>query len=245
MATAKKRSRLWFWIALFFCGAWLPGFLWFYQLIPSEADFPDSEVRTDAIVVLTGGMGRIEQGVELLKADRAKMLLISGVDKDVKPAEIVAEYGIDTAHPVLADGISRMVLDYSPRDTVGNARETAKWMDRNNLHSLRLVTSSYHMPRSLMEFRHAMPGTIILPSPVFPEWGTIDKVVLLPRGSLRLILLEYHKYMLRKLYYLLPDALQVFSPRTSRLKAPADVEFDRPAPVEPSIEEPLAEEPAE
>lgn len=245
MAIAKKRSRLWFWLALFFCGLWLPGFLWFYQLIPVEGDFPDYDAPTDAVVVLTGGMGRVEQGVELLKQGRAKLLLVSGVDKDVKPAELVAEYGIDTAHPVLADGVSRMVLDYGPRNTVGNARETAEWMRKNRLRSLRLVTSSYHMPRSLMEFRHAMPDTIILPAPVFPEWGAIDKVVLLPRGSLRLILLEYHKYMLRRLYYLLPASWQLIVPRISNLKPLADVEFRTPEPAAPASEAPSTEESAE
>lgn len=240
MATAKKRSRLWLWLALFFGLLWLPGFLWFYQLIPTEGDFPDYDAPTDAVVVLTGGMGRVERGVELLEKGRAKLLLVSGVDKDVKPAELVAEYGIDTQHPVLADGVSRMVLDYGPRDTVGNAQETAKWMERNHLTSLRLVTSSYHMPRSLMEFRHAMPKMVILPSPVFPEWNAVDKVVLVPRGSLRLILLEYHKYMLRQLYYLLPESLQLIASRTSNQKPPADVEFSMPVPVV----QPIAEETA-
>lgn len=240
MAAAKKRSRPWLTVALLFALAWLSGLVWFYQFIPTQDDFPDFGVQTDAIVVLTGGMGRIERGVELLKQDRAKMLLVSGVDKDVKPQELVAEYGIDINHPVLADGISRMVLDYGPRDTVGNARETARWMQENDLHSLRLVTSSYHMPRSMLEFRHAMPHVIILPSPVFPEWNALDKVVLVPRGSLRLILLEYHKYVLRKLYYALPESWQLIGPRTSNLHPMADIGFARPQPpIKPiPIEEP-------
>lgn len=242
MASARKRSRLWSCVALFFALVWLPGLVWFYQLIPTQADFPDPGVPTDAIVVLTGGMGRIEQGVELLKQDRAKMLLVSGVDKDVKPEELVAEYGIDIHHPVLSDGISRMVLDYGPRDTVGNARETAKWMRENDLHSLRLVTSSYHMPRSMLEFRHAMPDVVILPSPVFPEWNALDHVVLVPRGSLRLILLEYHKYVLRKFYYALPESWQLIGPRTSNLLPMTDIGFGQP---EPPAEPATQEEPAE
>lgn len=213
---------------------WLAGAAWFYFSVPAPADAP-AETRTDAIVVLTGGMGRVEQGIELLKADRAKMLLISGVDKDVKPAEMVAEYGIDTHHPVLADGISRMVLDYGPRDTVGNASETAKWMRENGLNSLQLVTSNYHMPRSLMEFRHAMPDAQIVPSPVFPEWTGYDRWMLTPRGSLRLILLEYNKYILRKLYYMLPESWQFIGPRTSNLHPMADVGFAAPEP-EPTEE---------
>lgn len=224
-------------------GLWLAGLVWFYQQVPQEEDFPDSGVRTDAIVVLTGGMGRIEHGLELLKAGRAKRLLISGVDLDVKPPEMVAQYGIDTAHPALTDGATRIILDYGPRDTVGNAHETARWMQDHGLRSMRLVTSSYHMPRSLLEFRRAMPDAIILPAPVFPEWNTLDKVVLVPRGSLRLILLEYHKYLFRRLYYALPDSWQVLASRTSDQKPAEDIDLSVPEQGIP--DESVTEEPAE
>lgn len=221
---------------------WLPGLVWFYQQVPQEKDFPDSGVKTDAIVVLTGGMGRVEQGVRLLEQGRANLLLISGVDDEVKPHEIVAEYGIDTAHPALADGKTRIILDYGPRDTVGNARETARWIQNNDLQSLRLVTSSYHMPRSLMEFRHAMPDAVIIPAPVFPEWGALDKVLLVSRGSLRLILLEYHKYLFRRLYYLLPENWQWMASRTRTEYPVKDIVLNAPESETPP---PPAEEPAE
>ena len=47
--------------------------------------------------------------------------------------------------------------------------ETAQWMASEGFHSLRLVTASYHMPRSLLEFSRAMPDIGIMPNPVFPE----------------------------------------------------------------------------
>lgn len=148
---ARSRTRRWLtMLMLFLLLVWLPGLIWFYQQIPQENDYPESDVATDAIIVLTGGMGRVEEGLELLQDGKAKILLISGVDKDVRPQEIVAEYAIDTQNPVLADGQTRIVLDYGPRDTVGNAQETARWMHENGYKSLRLVTSSYHLPRSMM-----------------------------------------------------------------------------------------------
>lgn len=242
MAAAKKRTRRrWLYAALMVMLLfWLPGFAWFYQQVPYPQDFPGSGVRTDAIVVLTGGMGRVEAGLELLRKGRADTLLISGVDKDVRPQEMIAEYGIDLNDPALANGRTRIVLDYGPRDTVGNARETARWMRERGFTSLRLVTSSYHMPRSMMEFRHALPEAIILPVPVFPEWGALEKVVLVSRGSLRLILIEYHKYMFRRLYYALPETWQVLRSRLSTLRPMADV-----IPPTGTTQEPPAEEPAE
>lgn len=237
MAAVKKRSRRWWWAVLVVALLWLPGFAWFYQQVPREGDFIDTDVRTDAIVVLTGGMGRIEQGLKLLREGRSGLLLISGVDKDVRPQEVVAEYGLKVAE---SGAGARIVLDYGPRDTIGNARETARWMREQGFTSMRLVTSSYHIPRSMMEFRQAMPEAVILPVPAFPEWAALDKVVLVSRGSLRLILLEYHKYLFRRLYYALPAGLQVWAGRSSTLHPMADIEL-----VLPSLPNAPQEEPAE
>ena len=78
------------------------------------------------------------------------------------------------------------------------AAETAAWVQSENLRSIRLVTASYHMPRSLLEFRRTLPASVdILPHPVFPEqfrsrgwwrWW----------GSGWLAVSEYHKYLLAK-----------------------------------------------
>ena len=68
--------------------AWVLGFAWFALLLP----LPAGDQTTDAIVVLTGGPGRIDRGLELLEAGRAKRLLISGVAREVKPKELAAEY---------------------------------------------------------------------------------------------------------------------------------------------------------
>lgn len=226
---AAKCSRFWLYAVLLFFMAWAPGFLWFYQQVPVEGDFPDAGVKTDAIIVLTGGMGRVEQGIRLLQDERAAVLLISGVDKDVRPHEIVAQYGVDVRHPALAEGKARIMLDYGPRDTVGNAQETTRIMREQGWRSMRLVTSGYHMPRSVMEFRHAMPEAIILPSPVFVDRESLKEVALVRRGALRLILIEYHKYLFRRAYYMLPPKLQLLASRTSTLRPVTDIVLTAPA----------------
>lgn len=237
MPAALKRRRWWPYVLFFlFALAWLPGLAWFYQQVPVEGDYFEPDVKTDAIVVLTGGMGRVEHGLELLKAGRSDVLLISGVDPEVRPEEMVAEYSIDTRDPALANGRARMVLDYGPRDTVGNARDTARWMEENRFNSLRLVTSGYHMPRSLLEFRHVMPDKTILPSPVFPQWDALENVVLVPRGSLRLILVEYHKYLLRRLHHALPPEWHLFKARRSTQLPTADVPFASPGAIPPAVD---------
>ena len=67
--------------------AWILGFAWFALFLPRPAD----PVKTDAVVVLTGGTNRIDRGLEILRQGKAKRMLISGVDRDVKPAELASQ----------------------------------------------------------------------------------------------------------------------------------------------------------
>ena len=67
---------------------WILGFAWFAFLLPQ----PAGKQKTDAVVVLTGGANRIDQGLVVLEEGSAARLLISGVDRDVKPDELSAQY---------------------------------------------------------------------------------------------------------------------------------------------------------
>jgi len=153
--------------------------------IPNRID--DDKSRVDAIVVLTGGSERITTGVDLLVKDVAPIMFISGVGKGVRIN--------DLAPSISSYDQSRITLGFEAGDTVGNARETANWIKRNNIKAIRLVTGSYHMPRSLSEFRQAMPDVTVIPNPVFPEniktseWWRY-------KGTTELLIREYHKYCL-------------------------------------------------
>ena len=167
---------------------WLGGLAWFATAIPSEIADPDSE--TDAIVVLTGGSLRVQSGLTLLAAGKAKKLFVSGVYHGTDVAALLR------AQRQSPDPVSCcIVLGHEADNTLGNALETAQWMHQEGYRSLRLVTASYHMPRSLLEFSRAMPDTHIIPNPVFPErakpesWRT-------RAGAAAFALAEYHKYLL-------------------------------------------------
>ena len=122
----------------------------------------DPESATDAIVVLTGGRQRLETGLELLAAARAKKLFISGVNQRVDRDELLHSLG-----PLPENAACCIVLGHAADNTFGNAHETADWMHEEGYRSLRLVTSWYHMRRSLLEFERAMPQVTIIPHPVF------------------------------------------------------------------------------
>ena len=182
---------------------WCGGFLWFVADLPQRVE--DDATQTDAIVVLTGGSERLATGLALLEAGLSRRLFISGVYRGVDLAEII-RLG-RRGHAGLKDAV---VLGYDADDTVGNAAETAVWAREQNLHSLRLVTGAYHMPRAMAEFRHALPDDVtLIAHPVFPgavksrEWWRWP-------GTAALLATEYSKYLAASLRHrLLPKG---FSP---------------------------------
>lgn len=166
---------------------WCGGLVWFSQQIPRRVDEP--AIVTDAIVVLTGSAGRLTTGLELLARGQAEKLFISGVYQGVDVAEILR---LSRQAP---DEVECCIeLGHSATDTVGNARETARWMTIEGFTSLRLVTASYHMPRSLVEFRRAMPNVALTAHPVFADNVHIDAWWRWP-GTANLIAVEFNKYL--------------------------------------------------
>ena len=140
--------------------AWLAGFIWFVQgAVRADA----GRARADGIVVLTGGADRIVTGLHLLQAGRARVLLISGVGHGALLSNLLHGTGID------ADGLaSRVTLGRAATSTAGNADETAAWASERSLHSLLVVTASYHMPRAMTELQRSLPDVRLIPVPVVP-----------------------------------------------------------------------------
>ncbi|MEM6903468.1 MAG: YdcF family protein, partial [Pseudomonadota bacterium] len=93
-------------------------------------------------------------------------------------------------------------LDYEADDTVENAAETVTWMRNQGFTSLRLVTSNYHMPRSLLELQMADPSLKVLPHAIAPDTISQDGWWRQPR-SLGLYATEYTKYLLTRARYAL------------------------------------------
>lgn len=119
--------------------------------------------KTDAIIVLTGGDKRVNTGLDLLEDGKADYLLISGVNPQVKTEELIALWNGD--HEKV---MPRITLGYNADSTAANAVESQEWIKKNNIHSIRLVTANYHMTRSMLMFRQAMPDLIIIKHPVIP-----------------------------------------------------------------------------
>jgi uncharacterized SAM-binding protein YcdF (DUF218 family) len=171
-------------LAAFWCG----GLIAFSRSIPETV--VDRTTPTDAIIVLTGGSKRVATGLNLVTHGLAVRVLVSGVHRDVEVEQL-----LQNGPNVEQDLRCCVDAGHGALDTAGNASESAAWMRRHGFRSLRLVTASYHMPRSLLEFRHAMPEAIVIPHPVFSDDVKIDTWWQWP-GTASLIVSEYNKFLL-------------------------------------------------
>ena len=129
-------------------------------------------------------------GLRLLENGSAEQLFVSGVARGVDVAALLRV--AQRAPKELECCIS---VGYQADDTAGNAAETAAWVKGRGFNSIRLVTASYHMPRSLAEFRHAMPTIRVVPHPVYPPQFKRDKWWLWP-GTASLLASEFNKYLI-------------------------------------------------
>lgn len=156
---------------------WALGFLWFWKTLPKPVDIA---ARTDGIIALTGGEGRLAYAVSMLEKGLAPRVLITGVHPDTGKKLLAAQLGV---RPELMECC--IDIEHEAGNTVGNARAAAQWVRENRIRSVRLVTSDYHMPRAMLEFRTALPDAEIIPTPVV--------------GPIRMtgLLGEYVKYSVR------------------------------------------------
>lgn len=147
---------------------WGLGWMWFATNIALAE--PEQEIKSvDAIIVLTGGNGRINAGLNLLNKKVAPKLFISGVSKNVTEEEVLKNWKkYNDTTPCC------ITLGFESTDTISNATEVEDWVQKNNVHSILLVTSSYHMPRATMEIKQRLPKIEITEYPVlssdFKAW---------------------------------------------------------------------------
>jgi uncharacterized SAM-binding protein YcdF (DUF218 family) len=149
------------------------------------------EVQTDAIVVLTGGRGRVEEGVKLYRDGEARLLFLIGVDPLVKKSELYT-----------GEGAENVILEKVSRNTLENAIYARDLIVRHKVTSIKLITSRYHMKRATLIFRNALAKDIaIYPYPVDSknlqeDWWTHSL-------SFKLLFSEFYKYCMFRFFFML------------------------------------------
>ena len=145
--------------------------------------------RADGIVVLTGGEHRLSEAARLLAEGRGKRLLITGANRMATRDDLQSKSG-------LAPGLFECCVDigYDALTTSGNAQEAKAWARDKRFGRVILVTSSYHMPRSLIELERAMPEVALVPYPVVSRNFRTERWWL-HGATARLLFSEYVKFL--------------------------------------------------
>ena len=131
----------------------------------------------------------VDRAIEMAQkaADGSLLLLISDAARG---------RGDDGSYGQGADAFvqtSCVDLDYRARNTIGNAIETRRWAESNGFDTIIVVSSNYHMPRTLVELDHALPNLQKIPYPVA---ATIDPHDWWHNPAVaRMIFTEYLKFL--------------------------------------------------
>lgn len=164
------------------------GFFLFLSEVDRLAKVP-AVGKVDAIVVLTGGRARIETAVALLRDGKARRLLISGAHPESSRADI--RRAVKASRQLFDCCVD---IDNAALDTVGNAEQASDWSRKNGFASLIVVTSDYHMPRSMMELQRKLPGAMIVPHQAQGGNSALGSLLDDPQ-SLAVLVPEYLKYV--------------------------------------------------
>lgn len=166
--------------------AFAGGFAAFVVTLPQPASAPPDG---QGIVVLTGGDDRIEVALKLLEEGHGQRLLISGVNAATGRAALRnAHHADEAAFACCVD------IGWEAQNTPGNATEATRWARANGYTQLIVVTSSYHMPRALLELGEQMPDVTLMPYPVVPGILARPEAWRDPE-TLSLLAGEYTKYV--------------------------------------------------
>ncbi len=166
-------------------GVWLLGLFIFLLMIPKPATEAVGDAQ--AVVVLTGGSNRLETGLKVFIESQAHKILISGVGYKVTKKDILRNFLKPENRQKI--NVNDVIIGSIADSTVSNAVEAKIFMDLHKFKSLRLVTSNYHMPRSMLIFSIYMPEYEIIPHPVGAE------NISLFDGKAKLIIVEYSKLL--------------------------------------------------
>lgn len=144
-------------LLLFLSGALLGvgGLLGVGFLLDVPTTFPP---RADAIVVISGDeqLARFREGVRLFRLGWARYIVFSGAAQDGQTSNAAVMRALAIEQGVPAEAI---LEDHHGVDTWGNAVHTRRLVEEQDVKSVILVTSPYHLRRALVTFEAAYEGT--------------------------------------------------------------------------------------
>lgn len=129
-----------------------------WQLVHAEmGQLPSQFLTADCGVVLTGSVGRVREGFDLLEQGQVQKLIISGVHS------LNSIHDLLPIWPYYAKATEEFVfLEKRSETTYGNAIQSAQYAQALKCRDVVLITSELHMFRSYQTFRQIYPEMIQL-----------------------------------------------------------------------------------
>lgn len=123
----------------------------------------EAAAKPALIVVLAGGKKRIESAFQLFSLGNSTSLLVAGAGPRTSLSSLVHTNLNTELIAALTNRMDSITVETESRNTIENAYAVARFLNINpQFKEIILITSSYHMRRSLLIFRHILSSDIKL-----------------------------------------------------------------------------------
>ncbi|MBL7544275.1 MAG: YdcF family protein [Bdellovibrionaceae bacterium] len=179
------RRKVFFYFSLALIIVFIVVFYFEYKAVNSVKSTAWTQAQdAECGIVLTGGPGRIREGMDLLANRSIKKLIIAGVNPNSEIKEI---FPLWIYYPEVDE--KDVVLEKRSETTFGNATQSLPLVEILNCQDVLLITSSLHMYRSKRTFYRVFPKIIDI------------KTHLLGRGSESESVFDRLQETLKSLFY--------------------------------------------
>ncbi len=156
-----------------------------------------NNIESPNIVILTGGANRIKDGLKIIENFQNSKninykILVSGTGMGFTKSSLKKKLGPNFNSQLIQCCID---LDGVSKNTLTNASETFKWAYKNDIKEFILITSNYHMPRAILEFKNVMPNLKIYTYAITPKKHDIENW-LSSYQTFSLVFIEYCKFII-------------------------------------------------
>ena len=156
-----------------------------------------NNIESPNIVILTGGANRIKDGLKIIEDFKNSKninykILVSGTGMGFTKSSLKKKLGPNFNSQLIQCCID---LDSVSKNTLTNASETFKWTSKNDIKEFILITSNYHMPRAILEFKNVMPNLKIYTYAITPKKHDIENW-LSSYQTFSLVFTEYCKFII-------------------------------------------------
>lgn len=139
----------------------------YFEIVETPITSWNVDQTADCAIVLTGGPGRVREGLDLLARGTVKKLIVAGTHPKAQLREIFPMWpyfgGVNEAD---------IFFERRSRTTYGNAQQTLPLAEGLGCARVLVVTSKIHMHRAFRTFRRTYPADIELVSrPTTPGFG--------------------------------------------------------------------------